>query len=127
MLKRRKHTRTEWALLFIIILMAAGGSTYYVMFYTPKSSLELYQKINFVDDSPESFMLEGYEHNLDEGDLEYIRNNRNKGIGQFTVFEYEEKSYVLATTLGAGRLHVMAVEELPEEMSTFLTDLYEKE
>jgi len=98
---------------------------YYVYFFTPKNSLELYQELHFADDFEEvqKLILDGYEDNFTKGDFDYIQDKSADRIAQFTLFEYKEKSYVIMTSPGTERLKVLAVEELPEDIRKFFLGL----
>lgn len=48
----------------------------------------------------EKLILDGYEDNFTEEDLDYIQENSADRIGQFTLIEYKEKSYVIMTSPG---------------------------
>lgn len=117
MLIKRK-TPTNWIMFFIFFLIIVGGAVYYVLFFTPKNSLELYQEIHFADsfEDVQSLILDGYEDNFTEENFAYIQSNTANRVGQFTLFEFNEKSYVIMTFPGTGRLKILAVEELPEDV-----------
>lgn len=122
-----KNTKKMGIAFIIIILLILGGSLYYVYFFTPKNALELYQEITFSNDYEEvkKYLLDGYEDNFSEEDFNYIKNNSADWIGQFSIFEYNSKSYIVMTTPGTERLKILAVEELPEELRGFFTQLSE--
>lgn len=109
----------------VLVLIITGGSLYYVFFFTPKNSLELYQKVHFANDYNEvqKLMFDGYEDYFSEDDFNYIQDHRPNRVGQFTLFEYKEKSYVIMTSPGTERLKIFRVEELPEEIRKFFLDL----
>lgn len=96
---------------------------FYFNFIKPKNSLELYQSFSFAKDYEEAkqFMLEGYEDYLDEDDFHYINNLNTiaEQINQFTLFVYNDKTYVLMTSPGTHKLEVLNVEELPEEVRAY--------
>lgn len=123
----KKTTLNEKILLFIIAVVGFGALNYYVYFYTPKDSLELYQAIAFADDFEEAqkHMLKGYEANFKKEDFEFINKLENSPntISQLTLFEYNGKTYVISTTPGQSRLEVLAVEELPEEIRNYFLQL----
>ncbi|GGD14698.1 hypothetical protein [Pontibacillus salipaludis] len=98
---------------------------YYVYFFTPKNSMELYQQLHFSEDikKAKELILEGYEDNLTEEDFKFITNNPVDQISQFTLFEYNEKSYVIMTSPGTERLKILTVKELPEDLREFFMDL----
>lgn len=111
----------------ILMILVLGLAAYYILFFTPKDSLELYQAISFAGDFEEAqkVMLEGYEGNFKEEDFEFINRLDTSAdrISQFTLFEYDEKTYLVMTTPGTERLKVLAVEELPEEIREFFLDV----
>ena len=111
----------------ILALIIVGGATYYDVFYTPKNSLELYQAITFADDFEEAkkLMLEGYEDNFKEEDFEFINrlDTSANSVGQFTIFEYDEKTFVIMTSPGTKRLNVLAVDELPKDIRNYFLQL----
>lgn len=116
-----------WMLFIIVFLIFVGGSAYYISFYTPKNSLELYQSISFAEDfeKAQKLMLDGYEANFQREDYEYINrlDTAPNRIGQFTLFEYDDKTYIVMTTPGTDRLQVLAVEELPEEIREYFFEV----
>ena len=122
---RKKKTAKNWIVFAIITFIMIGGAVYYVLFFTPKDSLELYQELHFADDfeDVQKYMLEGYEDNFSEEDFNFIQNNVAKSVSQYTVFEYNQKSYLIVTSPGTKRLKILAVEELPEEVRQFLLEL----
>ncbi|WP_421664564.1 hypothetical protein [Lysinibacillus telephonicus] len=111
--------------IFALIIFAAA--TYYILFFKPKNSLELYQVISFAKDYNEvqNLMLEGYEDNFSKEDFEYINriDTQANSISQFTLFEYDEKTYLVMTSPGTERLRVLAVEELPKDVRNYFLDL----
>ncbi|MCM3575362.1 hypothetical protein M3172_19360 [Mesobacillus subterraneus] len=111
----------------ILMILVLGLAAYYILFFTPKDSLELYQAISFADDFEEAqkVMLEGYEGNFKEEDFEFINRLDTSAdrISQFTLFEYDEKTYLVMTTPGTERLKVLAVEELPEEIREYFLEI----
>jgi len=112
--------------LFLMILVL-GLAAYYILFFTPKDSLELYQAISFADgfEEAQKVMLKGYEGNFKEEDFEFINRLDTSAdrISQFTLFEYDEKTYLVMTTPGTEKLKVLAVEELPEEIREYFLEM----
>lgn len=102
-------------------------ATYYILFFKPKNSLELYQVISFAKDynDVQNLMLEGYEDNFSKEDFEYINriDTQANSISQFTLFEYDEKTYLVMTSPGTEKLKVLAVEELPEDVRKYFLEL----
>lgn len=119
-----KATKKE-NILSALIVIIAGGLLYYVNFYKPKNSIELYQEMHFVDNFEEmrGLMLDGFEDNFTEEEFNYIRANPVNRIGQFTLIEYNDKSYVVMTSPGTKRLKILAVEELPVDIREFFSEL----
>ncbi|WP_345239295.1 hypothetical protein [Pontibacillus salipaludis] len=113
------------AYLLSLVFIITGGLLYYIYFFTPKNSMELYQQLHFSEDikKAKELILEGYEDNLTEEDFKFITNNPVDQISQFTLFEYNEKSYVIMTSPGTERLKILAVKELPEDLREFFLDL----
>ena len=114
----------------IIIFIILISVNYYFHFFKPKNSLDLYQSMSFADDfeGAQSLMLEGYEANFKEADFEFINgtDKRANSISQFSLFEYDEKTYLIMTspgTQGIRKLKVLAVEELPTEIRDYFLEL----
>jgi hypothetical protein len=123
---QKKPLKEQWRELIFLVLIL-GLTTYYILFFTPKNSLELYQAISFADDFEEAqeVMLEGYEGHFKEEDFEFINRLKTSAdrISQFTLFEYEEKTYLIMTTPGTERLKVLSVEELPTDIREYFLGL----
>ncbi|MEK4025662.1 MULTISPECIES: hypothetical protein [Sporosarcina] len=121
----RKKTQKDWIVFFVLFLFIVSGSVYYIYFFTPKNSLELYQKLHFSDsfEQAQKLILDGYEDYFSEEDFNYIQKHSADSLGQFTLFEYKKKTYIIMTSPGTERLKVLAVEALPEDMREFFTDL----
>lgn len=125
-LQREKRVK-EWLIFIIVSFVCISGSIYYVLFYTPKNSLELYQEISLADDfeDVQKLILEGYENNFNKEDFDYnnsLETTANK-VSQFTLFEYDEKTYVIITSPGTPKLKVLAVEELPLDIRNYFIEL----
>jgi hypothetical protein len=124
---KRRQSIKDWTILFSVIFTIIGAATYYVVFFTPKNSLELYQAITFADDFEEvkKLMLKEYEGNFKKEDFEYITSLAKpaKKVSQFTLFEYDEKTFVIMTSPGTERLKVLSVEELPKEIRDYFLEL----
>lgn len=114
----------------ILSVLIVGMAIYYIFFFTPKNSLELYQTISFADDFDEAqnVMLKGYESYFKKEDFDFINDlgNSPNRISQFTLFEYNQKTYMVMTTPGTKRLKVLAVEELPEEIEQYFLGVTSK-
>ncbi|MGG0669729.1 hypothetical protein ABE073_14540 [Lederbergia citrisecunda] len=117
--------RSRAITIFLVAVLLLSGVLYYVYFFTPKNSLELYQSITFADsiDEVQELFLDGYAVNLTEDDFKYIQDHTANRVGQFTLFEYNAKSYVIMTSPRTKKLKVLTIEELPEEIRVFFSDL----
>jgi hypothetical protein len=115
--------------LGIIVLVFLLSISSYIFLFKPKNSLELYQSISFAEDFEEAkkLMLKGYEGNFKEEDFEFIKrlDTTANNIGQFTLFEFDDKTFVIMTSPGTKRLRILAVEELPIEIREYFLELSE--
>ena len=129
MKRKRKLTLTEILVVLLIASIAIAGTTYYILFFKPKDSLELYQSISFAKDFEEAqkLSLEGYEKNFKKEDFEYIGNLDTipNSVSQFTLFEYDDKTYLIMTSPGTQKLKVLTVKELPEDIRSYFLELSE--
>ncbi|MFC5735584.1 hypothetical protein [Cytobacillus gottheilii] len=116
----RERKINSWVIYSIFALVTVG-LLYYMYFYKPKNTIELYQELTFSDSYEEiqNLILEGYEENFSEEDFENIQNNTAVRVGQFSLFEYHNTSYIIMTSPGTEKLKVLAVEELPEDIREF--------
>lgn len=66
-------------------------------------------------------MLDAYEANFKKEDFEFISSLETSpnSISQFTIFEYNHKSYVVMSTPGTTKLKILAVEELPKDIRDY--------
>lgn len=66
-------------------------------------------------------MLDGYDGNFSEEDFDFINDIETsaRSLGQFTLIEYNDRSYIISTSPGTDRLKVLKVEELPEEIRDY--------
>ena len=121
----KKRTLKDWIIYIVISVIIIAAAIYFMLFFKPRNSLELYQELHFSESFEEvqKQMLDGYEDNFTEEDFNYIQSYMPSQIGQFTLFDYNSKSYVIMTTPGTEILKVLAVEELPEEVRMFFSKL----
>lgn len=114
---QRQKKLKVWILFISFSLMCVFGSIYYVYFYTPKNSLELYQAISFADnfEDVQKLILEDYEDNFKKEDFTYMNrlDTNANNVSQFALFEYDEKTFVIMTSPRTSKLKILAVEELP--------------
>jgi hypothetical protein len=114
----------------IIVFVILFSVNYYIHFFKPKNSFDLYQSISFVDNFEEAqkLMLKGYEANFKEEDFKFMKKMETQAtsISQFAIFEYDDRSYLIMTspgTQGIQKLKVLAVEELPTEIRNYFLGL----
>ncbi|WP_342505952.1 hypothetical protein [Sporosarcina sp. FSL K6-2383] len=123
----KKNTLKNRIAFSLLVLVIVGGATYYEVFYTPKNSLELYQAISFANDFEDvkKLMLDGYEDNFKEADFEFINSldTSPNRVGQFTFFEYDERTFAIMTSPGTKKLEVLAVDELPKDIRNYFLQL----
>ncbi|MFD1928898.1 hypothetical protein ACFSFY_12725 [Sporosarcina siberiensis] len=114
-------------ILSTLVLIIISVLIYFLYFSKPKNSLELYQAISFADDfeKVQNLTLEGYEGNFKKEDFDYIKSDESiaKSISQVTLFEYDEKTYVIMTSPGTQKLKVLSVEELPKDIRDYFIQL----
>ena len=119
----KKKTLKNRITFLIFVLVIVSGAMYYEVFYTPKNSLELYQAISFADDFEDvkKLMLDGYEDNFKDADFEFINSldTSPNRVGQFTIFEYDDRTFVIMTSPGTKKLEVLAVDELPKDIRNY--------
>ena len=127
MLKNKEALMNKLPLLLSLFIITAS-LFYYKYFFTPKNTLELYQELAFdksFDDVQKKLMLKGYEKNITEEDLNAIQEGSLYKPSQFTILEYYDKSFVIMTSPGSGRLKILSVTELPEDIRQFFSELAE--
>ena len=129
MLKNKEALMNKLPLLLSLFIIIAG-LYYYKYFFTPKNTLELYQELAFdksFEDVQKKLMLKGYEENITEEDLNAIQEGSLYKPSQFTILEYYDKSFVIMTSPGSGRLKILSVTELPEDIRQFFSELAEED
>ena len=129
MLRNKEAFMNKLPLLLSLLIIIAG-LYYYKYFFTPKNTLELYQELAFdksFEDVQKKLMLKGYEENITEADLKAIQEGSLYKPSQFTILEYYDKSFVIMTSPGSGRLKILSVTELPEDIRQFFSELAEED
>lgn len=120
-------TFMDWAILSFLLLIIIGLMIYTVYFNKPKDSVQLYEEIALVEDVEKvnELMVDGFEDNFKVEDINYIQRPENTAnqIRQVTLLEYDEKTFVMSTTPGTKKLEVYAIEELPEDIRIYFTDM----
>lgn len=122
---KKRMAIQDWVIYIMFVFLLAAGAIYYKVYFTPKNSLELYQEFIKANNYEEirKFSLTGFEEHLSEEDFQYIKDNIPDLIGQFTLFEFKNKSYLVMTTTGTERLEIIAVEELPANVREYFIEL----
>lgn len=117
----------DWAILTFLLLIIIGFIIYNYFFNKPKNSVQLYEEIALAEDveNINDFMVDGYEGNFKSEDIAYIQDPENtaKQIRQLTPFEYDDRTFVMSTTLATKRLEVYAIEELPKDIRAYITNM----
>lgn len=120
-------TFMDWAILSFLLLIIIGLIIYQSFFNKPQDSVQLSEKITYVEGIEQviELMVASFEYHFKEEDITYIQRPENTAqqIRQVTLFEYEDRSFVITTTPGTKKLEVYAIEELPKEMRAFFTDM----
>ncbi|MFL0582021.1 hypothetical protein ACH0B6_05565 [Solibacillus silvestris] len=83
----------------------------------PSNSLELMQTLRNAE-NPESLFMD--ENNFDADSVEYIQEEFNPNmVKQFTILEFDEKSFLIQTTPGTTKWEIINIEELPKEIREY--------
>lgn len=71
--------------------------------------------------------MDGYEENFSEEDFNYINDLETSAetVSQFTLLQYNYRSFVIMTSPGTEKLHVLKVEELPEDVREYFLELHD--
>ncbi|MBU8771725.1 hypothetical protein KM923_19665 [Cytobacillus oceanisediminis] len=119
--------KKDWIRMMAMAFIIISAIAYYEFFFVPKNSLELYQEIALAENYEEAqkIVLDGFESNFKEEDFEYINRQDTlpDRISQFTLLEYEGKTFVIMTSPGTEKLKVLALEELPDELREYFMKL----
>ena len=87
----------------------------------PSNSLELMQTLRN-SENPASLFME--EKKFDAEIVEYIQEEFSPNmVQQFTIVDFDEKSFLIQTTPGTTKLEIINIEELPEEMRNYFLSL----
>ncbi len=87
----------------------------------PSNSLELMQTLRN-SENPASLFME--EKKFDAEIVEYIQEEFSPNmVQQFTILEFDEKSFLIQTTPGTTKLEIINIEVLPEEMRNYFLSL----
>ena len=87
----------------------------------PSNSLELMQTLRN-SENPASLFME--EKKFDAEIVEYIQEEFSPNmVQQFTILEFDEKSFLIQTTPGTTKLEIINIEVLPKEMRNYFLSL----
>lgn len=101
----------------IAVLILVSIPLFEWLLTNPSNSLELMQTLRNTE-KPESLFLD--EENFDAEIVEYIKKEFSPNmVQQFTILEFDEKSFLIQTTPGTTKLEIINIEELPEEMRNY--------
>ena len=101
----------------ILALLVVVSPIIYWFMTNPSNSLELMQTLRN-SDNPESLYLDS--KNIDYESIEYIQEEFSPNmISQFTLLEFDEKTYLIQTTPGTAKMKIIAIEELPVEIREY--------
>lgn len=104
----------------ILALLVVASPIIYWFMTNPSNSLELMQTLRN-SDNPESLYLDS--KNIDYESIEYIQEEFSPNmISQFTLLEFDEKTYLIQTTPGTEKMKIIAIEELPFEVREYFID-----
>jgi len=101
----------------IAVLILVSIPLFEWLLTNPSNSMELMQTLRNTE-KPESLFLD--EENFDAEIVEYIQEKFSPNmVQQFTILEFDEKSFLIQTTPGTTKLEIINIEELPEEMRNY--------
>ncbi|MEK5080171.1 hypothetical protein MKX73_14680 [Solibacillus sp. FSL W7-1436] len=101
----------------IAVLILVSIPLFEWLLTNPSNSMELMQTLRNTE-KPESLFLD--EENFDAEIVEYIKKEFSPNmVQQFTILEFDEKSFLIQTTPGTTKLEIINIEELPEEMRNY--------
>lgn len=105
--------------IFLALLVVVSPIIYWFM-TNPSNSLELMQTLRN-SDNPESLYLNS--KNIDYESIKYIQEEFSPNmISQFTLLEFDEKTYLIQTTPGTEKMKIIAIEELPVEIREYFLE-----
>lgn len=109
------------AVAVIALLIIVSIPIFERLLTNPSNSLELMQTLRN-SENPASLFME--EKKFDAEIVEYIQEEFSPNmVQQFTILEFDEKSFLIQTTPGTTKLEIINIEELPEEMRNYFLSL----
>ncbi|MDQ0160834.1 hypothetical protein [Alkalibacillus salilacus] len=120
--KRYRNLKILTITLAICLAIMIG---YYIFYLTPKSSWDLYMSIKGSDNVTEVEELSSDSVNiqLQQEDLNYIRNHPEVRLMQLTAIDFGDRSYIITTDPGHDRMEITNIEEIPSEVMNELKEL----
>jgi hypothetical protein len=104
----------------IFALLVVTSPIIYWFMTTPSNSIELMQTLRN-SDNPESLYLDS--KNIDYESIKFIQEEFSPNrISQFTLLEFDEKTYLIQTTPGTKKMKIVAIEKLPVEIREYFID-----
>lgn len=101
----------------LLALLVVTAPIIYWFMTNPSNSLELMQTLRN-SDNPKSLYLNS--KNIDYESIKYIQEEFSPNmISQFTLLEFDEKTYLIQTTPGTEKMKIIAIEELPTEIREY--------
>ena len=105
--------------ILLALLVVASPIIYWFM-KNPSNSLELMQTLRN-SNNPESLYLD--PEAIDYENIKYIREEFDPNrISQFTLLEFDEKTYLIQTTPGTKKMKIINIEELSVEIREYFKD-----
>lgn len=115
---------------YILIGISIGiflMNVYTAVFQKPSNSIGLYHKMLATEELEDMEDLLLNSEALAQEDYEYITAPGNSPymISQYTLFSFHEVSYLITTTPGTDKLQIIQVDELPEDIQSYLVEQME--
>ena len=105
--------------LFLLLLLLFAPTINWAI-TNPSNSLELMQKLRN-SDNPESLFVDS--KNIDYESINYIQEKFGpNSISQFTLLEFDDKTYAIQTTPGTKKMEIITIEELPNEIREYFIE-----
>ena len=113
-------TLNEKTTAILLALLVVASPIIYWFMTNPSNSLELMQTLRN-SNNPESLYLD--PEAIDYENIKYIREEFDPNrISQFTLLEFDEKTYLIQTTPGTKKMKIINIEELPVEIREYFKD-----
>lgn len=108
-------------LVFILFLLLLVVPIINWTITNPSNSLELMQKLRNSDNLESLFIN---TKNINYESIKYIQEEFDPNlISQFTLLEFDKKTYLIQTTPGTEKMKIIAIQELPTEIRDYFKGL----